>query len=113
MGSRMEGPMKSTLGQRLNLEMHGRAQGSSALAQLIAGGNFRPDVFIPITPGPMLTVLRAGKGETAEPIAHTEMVIAYNPKAVLRRNSKQPPTVKETGGKSCRNLACVSVALIQ
>jgi ABC-type molybdate transport system substrate-binding protein len=77
----MEGPIKSTVAQRLNLEMHGRAQGSSALAQLIVGGSIRPDVFIPITPGPMLTVLRAGKAETAQPIAHTEMVIAYNPKS--------------------------------
>jgi molybdate/tungstate transport system substrate-binding protein len=51
------------------------------LAQLIVGGSVRPDVFIPITPGPMLTVLRAGKAETARPIAHTEMVIAYNPKS--------------------------------
>jgi molybdate/tungstate transport system substrate-binding protein len=81
MGSPMEGPIKSTVAQKLNLEMHGRAQGSSALAQLIVGGSIRPDVFIPITPGPMLTVLRAGKAETAQPIAHTEMVIAYNPKS--------------------------------
>jgi len=81
MGSLMEGPIKSALAQRLNLEMHGRAQGSSALAQLIVGGSIRPDVFVPITPGPMLVVLRAGKTETAHPIAHTEMVIAYNPKS--------------------------------
>jgi molybdate/tungstate transport system substrate-binding protein len=81
MGSLMEGPIKSTVAKRLNLEMHGRAQGSSALAQLIVGGNIRPDVFIPITPGPMLTVLRAGKAESAQPISHTEMVIAYNPKS--------------------------------
>ena len=81
MGSLMEGPIKSTVARRLNLEMHGRAQGSSALAQLIVGENIRPDVFIPITPGPMLTVLRAGKAEAAQPIAHTEMVIAYNPKS--------------------------------
>jgi len=81
MGSLMEGPIKSTVAQRLNLEMHGRAQGSSALAQLIVGGSIRPDVFIPITPSPMLTVLRAGKAETAQPVAHTEMVIAYNPKS--------------------------------
>jgi len=81
MGSLMEGPIKSTVAQRLNLEMHGRAQGSGALAQLIVGGSIRPDVFIPITPGPMLTVLHAGKAETAQPIAHTEMVIAYNPKS--------------------------------
>jgi molybdate/tungstate transport system substrate-binding protein len=81
MGSLMEGPIKSTVAQKLTLEMHGRAQGSSALAQLIVGGSIRPDVFIPITPGPMLTVLRAGKAETAQPIAHTEMVVAYNPKS--------------------------------
>ena len=81
MGSLMEGPIKSTVAQRLNLEMYGRAQGSSALAQLIVGGSIRPDLFIPITPSPMLTVLHAGKAETAQPIAHTEMVIAYNPKS--------------------------------
>ena len=81
MGSLMEGPIKSTVAQKLNLEMHGRSHGSSALAQLIVGGSIRPDVFIPITPGPMLTVLRAGKAETAQPIAHTEMVVAYNPKS--------------------------------
>jgi molybdate/tungstate transport system substrate-binding protein len=81
MGSMMEGPLKAAAAQNLKLEMHGRAQGSSALAQLIVGGNIRPDVFIPVTPGPMLTVLRSGKAEVAHPIAHTEMVIAYSPKS--------------------------------
>jgi molybdate/tungstate transport system substrate-binding protein len=81
MGSIMEGPLKSSAAQSLKLELHGRAQGSSALAQLIAGGSIRPDVFISVTPGPMLTVLRAGKADIALPIAHTEMVIAYSPKS--------------------------------
>lgn len=81
MGSMMEGPVKSAAAQNLRLDMHGRAQGSSALAQLIVGGNIRPDVFMPVTPGPMLTVLRAGRAEAAEPIAKTEMVIAYNPRS--------------------------------
>jgi molybdate/tungstate transport system substrate-binding protein len=81
MGSLMEGPLKSSAAQTLKLELHGRAQGSSALAQLIAAGSIRPDVFISVTPGPMLTVLRAGKAESAAPIAHTEMVIAYSPKS--------------------------------
>jgi molybdate/tungstate transport system substrate-binding protein len=81
MSSMMEGPLKSTAAQSLKLEMRGRAQGSSALAQLIVGGNILPDVFLPVTPGPMLTVLRAGKAEIAYPIAHTEMVIAYSPKS--------------------------------
>ena len=81
MGSMMEGPLKSAAAQTLKLELHGRAQGSSALAQLIAGGSIRPDVFISVTPSPMLTVLRAGKAGSAQPIAHTEMVIAYSPKS--------------------------------
>jgi len=81
MGSMMEGPLKASVAQTLKIDMHGRAQGSSALAQLIAGGSIRPDVFVPVTPGPMLTVLRAGKAESAQPIAHTEMVIAYSPKS--------------------------------
>jgi molybdate/tungstate transport system substrate-binding protein len=51
------------------------------LAQLIVGGSIRPDVFISVTPSPMLTVLRAGKATIAQPIAHTEMVIAYSPKS--------------------------------
>ncbi|HEY2114363.1 MAG TPA: substrate-binding domain-containing protein, partial [Candidatus Angelobacter sp.] len=49
--------------------------------QLIVGGSIRPDVFIPVTPGPALAILRAGKADSAQPIAHTEMVIAYSPKS--------------------------------
>jgi molybdate/tungstate transport system substrate-binding protein len=81
MGSLMEGPLKTAAAQALNLELHGRAQGSNALAQLIVGGSIRPDVFISITPSPMLTVLHAAKAESAVPIARTEMVIAYSPKS--------------------------------
>jgi molybdate/tungstate transport system substrate-binding protein len=81
MSSMMEGPIKSAAAHTLKIDFHGRAQGSSALAQLIAAGSIRPDVFIPVTPGPALTVLRAGKAEAAPPIARTEMVIAYSPKS--------------------------------
>src|SRR5947209_10830092 len=81
MGSLMEGALKSAAAQALKLELHGRAQGSSALAQLIVGGSIRPGVFISVTPSPMLTVLRAGKAAIAQPVAHTEMVIAYSPKS--------------------------------
>src|SRR5215467_9340950 len=81
MGSMMEGPLKASVAQTLKLDMHGRGQGSSALAQLIVGGSIRPDVFLPVTPNPMLTVLHAGKAEVAQPVAHTEMVIAYSPKS--------------------------------
>ncbi len=81
MGSMMEGPIKSGAARTLKIDFHGRAQGSSALAQLIVGGSIRPDVFIPVTPAPALTILRTGKADSAEPIARTEMVIAYSPKS--------------------------------
>jgi molybdate/tungstate transport system substrate-binding protein len=81
MGSLMEGPLKTAAAQALKLDLHGRAQGSNALAQLTVGGSIRPDVFISVTPSPMLTVLRAGKAAIAQPVAHTEMVIAYSPKS--------------------------------
>ena len=81
MGSLMEGPLKAALAKTLGLDLHGRAQGSNALASLIAGGSIRPDVFMPVTPGPMHTVFKAGKAESAQPFAHTEMVIAYSPRS--------------------------------
>jgi len=61
--------------------LQGRAQGSTGLATMIAAGSIRPDVFISVTPGPMRTVIKAGKTDRAIPIARTEMVIAYSPKS--------------------------------
>jgi molybdate/tungstate transport system substrate-binding protein len=81
MGSLMNGPVKKAAAQTLKLDIHGQAQGANALAQLIVGGSISPDVFISVTPSPMLTVLHAGKATAAQPIAHTEMVIAYSPKS--------------------------------
>jgi molybdate/tungstate transport system substrate-binding protein len=81
MTSIMEGPIKNAVAHSLNLEMRGRAQGASGLAQLIVSGSIRPDVFVSVTPSPMLTVLRNGKAASARPIARTEMVIAYSPKS--------------------------------
>jgi molybdate/tungstate transport system substrate-binding protein len=76
----MEGGLKAAAGRALGLDLHGRAQGASALAELIAGGSLRPDVFLSVTPGPMETVLASGHADRALPIAHTEMVIAYSPR---------------------------------
>jgi molybdate/tungstate transport system substrate-binding protein len=81
MASMMEGPIKSAAAEKLHIDIHGRAQGSNALANLIVGASIRPDVFISVTPGPMLTVLHGGKADSAEPVAHTEMVIAYSPRS--------------------------------
>jgi len=81
MGSMMEGPIKAGAAQTLGVAMHGRAQGSDALANLIVGGSITPDVFIPVTPGPMMAVIKGGKASLAVPVARTEMVIAYSPKS--------------------------------
>jgi molybdate/tungstate transport system substrate-binding protein len=81
MGSMMEVPIKTTAAQKLGIDMHGRAAGSDALAKLIVGGSVNADVFVPVTPGPMRTVLAAGKAQSGVPVARTEMVIAYSPKS--------------------------------
>ena len=81
MGSMMDGGVKPAIAKSLGVEMQGRAQGSTALANLIVAGSIRPDVFISVTPEPMRIVLKAGKAQKAIPIARTEMVIAYSPKS--------------------------------
>lgn len=81
MTSVMEGPVKQAVEGQLSISFKGRAQGASGLAQLIVSNSIRPDVFISVTPGPMETVLKAGMARSAVAIAHTEMVIAYDPKS--------------------------------
>jgi molybdate/tungstate transport system substrate-binding protein len=83
MTSLMEGPVKSGAAQKLDIEVHGHAQGSNALAQLIVGGSLTPDVFVSVTPSPMEIVLKAGKADSAVPVARTAMVIAYSPKSSI------------------------------
>lgn len=85
MGSMMEGPIKTGAAQTLQIDMHGRAQGSDALARLIVGESIAADVFMAVTPGPMMTVLKGGKARFAVPVARTEMVIAYSPKSKYAR----------------------------
>ncbi|GAC1659855.1 MAG: hypothetical protein NVS4B13_06060 [Candidatus Elarobacter sp.] len=80
MGAMMEGPIKAKAAASLGIAFHGRGQGSDALAQLIVGGSITPDVFIPVTPSPMMVVLKGGKASSGIPVARTEMVIAYSPK---------------------------------
>lgn len=85
MSSLMEGPFKRLAAQRFNVALQGRAQGASGLAALIVGGSITPDVFISVTPSPMETVIKAGKVDAAQPIARTEMVIAYSPAGSFAR----------------------------
>lgn len=91
MTSVMEGPIKRAAASELGLELRGRAQGASGLAQLIAGGSIRPDVFISVTRSPMDVVVKAGKAEHPEPVARTEMVIAYNPKSEFAARFPKEP----------------------
>jgi molybdate/tungstate transport system substrate-binding protein len=81
MGSLMESAIRPAIATALGADLRGRAQGSSGLANLIVAGSIRPDVFISVTPGPMRTVLTAGKAARAVPIGRTEMVIAYSPRS--------------------------------
>jgi molybdate/tungstate transport system substrate-binding protein len=90
MGSMMDAGVKPAVAKSLNAEMQGRAQGSTGLANLIVAGSIRPDVFISVTPGPMRTVLKAGKANNAIPIARTEMVIAYSPKSQFASDLAKP-----------------------
>ncbi|MDW5265593.1 MULTISPECIES: substrate-binding domain-containing protein [Acidobacteriaceae] len=76
----LEGPLKTAAAQTLKLDLHTHAKGADAVAQSIVDGSLRADVFIPVTPGPMLTVMHAGKAETAYPIGTTEMVLVYSPR---------------------------------
>jgi molybdate/tungstate transport system substrate-binding protein len=77
----LEGPLKTGAAQTLKLDLHTHAKGADAVAQSIVDGSLRADVFIPVTPGPMLSVMRAGKAETAYPIGTTEIVLVYSPKS--------------------------------
>src|SRR5260370_39127728 len=81
MASMMDAGVKPAVAKSLDVDMQGRAQGSTGLANLIVAGSIRPDVYISVTPAPMRTVLKAGKAHNAIPIARTEMVIAYSPKS--------------------------------
>jgi molybdate/tungstate transport system substrate-binding protein len=79
MGALMEHGVRPAVARALGAEFHGRAQGSTGLANLIVAGSIRPDVFIAVTPGPIRTILAAHKAAAAVPIAATSVVIAYSP----------------------------------
>ena len=63
------------------VEYQGIGQGSYGLARQLEGKLIRVDVFLPITPGPVDIVKKAGMIGPAIPVASTEMVIAYSPKS--------------------------------
>jgi len=77
----LDGPVKMAAAKTLKLDVKSHSQGADAVAHALVDGSLRADVFIPITAGPMHTVMDAGKSEIAYPIARTEMVLVYSPKS--------------------------------
>ena len=63
------------------VEYQGIGQGSLGLARQLEGRLIQADVFLPITPGPIDIVKKAGLIGPAMPVASTQMVIAYSPKS--------------------------------
>ncbi len=63
------------------VEYQGIGQGSLGLARQLEGRLLQVDVFVPITPGPIHILKKAGMIGTAVPVASTQMVIAYSPKS--------------------------------
>jgi molybdate/tungstate transport system substrate-binding protein len=77
----LDGPLKLAVAERLKLDIHSHSQGADAVARSLVDGSLNADVFVPITAGPMKTVLQAGKAHVAYPVARTEMVLVYSPKS--------------------------------
>ena len=77
----LDGPLKVAAAATLKLDLRSHSQGADAVAHSLVDGSLRADLFIPITAGPMRTVMQAGKAAVAYPIARTEMVLVYSPKS--------------------------------
>ena len=77
----LDGPLRTAVAQGLHLNLRLRSGGADAVARSIVDASAPADVFLSVTAGPMLTVLRSGKAKIAYPIATTEMVIVYSPRS--------------------------------
>lgn len=81
MGAVMDKGLGPAFAKKHGVEYQGMGQGSYGLARLIAAKRLRADVFVAITPGPIKVVRSSGLIHKAEPVASTQMVIAYSPKS--------------------------------
>ncbi len=79
MGAVMDKGLGPAIERSAGVRFQGRGAGAFGLAHLLASHQIRADVFVSITPGPMRVVQKAGLAGPAQPIASTEMVIAYSP----------------------------------
>lgn len=99
MAAVMEGAIRQAA-RKQGWELHGRAQGATALAELITHHVLRPDVFISITAGPMRRILDAGQASQAVLFARTAMTLAYDPHGRWATPLQQQPwwQVAQTSG---------------
>jgi molybdate/tungstate transport system substrate-binding protein len=81
MGAVMDQFIGPAFAKANGVEYQGIGQGSLGLARQLEGRLLQADVFVPITPGPIDIVKKAGLIGTAVPVASTQMVIAYSPKS--------------------------------
>ncbi len=81
MGAVMDQFIGPAFAKANGVEYQGIGQGSLGLARQLEGRLLQADVFVPITPGPIDILKKAGMIGTAVPVASTEMVIAYSPKS--------------------------------
>jgi molybdate/tungstate transport system substrate-binding protein len=79
MGAVMDQKIGPAFAKTHDAEYQGIGQASYALAHLLASKQMQADVFIPVTPGPMRILLKAGLAKRAVPIAGTQMVLTYSP----------------------------------
>lgn len=63
------------------VEYQGIGQGAYGLARQLESRLLHADVFVPITPGPIDILKKAGMIGPAAPVASTQMVIAYSPRS--------------------------------
>ncbi|WP_407362319.1 extracellular solute-binding protein [Pseudomonas luteola] len=95
MGVVMDKSLGPAFAQREQVNYQGQGQGAYGMANLLASRKVVADVFVSITPGPIAVLQKAGLVDTAEPVASTSMVIAYNPKgkyAEAFRAASENPT---------------------
>ncbi len=81
MGAVMDQLIGPAFAKANGVEYQGIGQGSLGLARQLEGRLLQADVFVPITPGPIDILKKAGMIGPAVPVASTEMVIAYSPKS--------------------------------
>jgi molybdate/tungstate transport system substrate-binding protein len=88
MGAVMDQFLGPAFAKANGVEYQGIGQGSFGLARQLEGRLLQADVFVPITPGPIAIVKKAGLIGTVVPVASTQMVIAYSPKSRLAADLK-------------------------